>query len=557
MSMVLLLIPALPALLALGALSGHLGGRGVPASVTLTAALAGGFAIVGADPVHLDWLLLGTTLGLGSTAQALLGAAAILWTAAAIAARRLFDGDTGPRFGMCFLLTFAGNLGVIVVQDLAGFYLAFAVMTFAAYGLVVHDESREAVRAGRIYLILSIAGEALLLGGIFMLAAEVGNPAASAIPAAYEELTQPQVVGGLLLAGFAVKMGIAPLHVWLPLAHPAAPVPASAVLSGIIVKGGLLGWLQFVPAGDPALALPGNALTALGLVSAFGAALIGCFQSRAKTVLAYSTISQMGLLAVPVGLLVAGHGDAGLLLPAITLFALHHALNKGALFLAMDQIKHGRRAVALITALPAIALVGVPVASGLIAKGAVKSALPEPFALALTLTAITTALLLIRFLCLIWPGRNASPRALEPVPFLIWLVVVLLGQALPWLYANADDRAYALAPGTLWDGLWPVAIAVVVAGLASEVLKRWPSLPEGDVVSPVERGLRRLYRGVVRRHRQLGDRLRPNRERLAALPAHRLPQHIPEPGIPWVGALILVMTLVLALLYGIPVGVLS
>jgi formate hydrogenlyase subunit 3/multisubunit Na+/H+ antiporter MnhD subunit len=59
----------------------------------------------------------------------------------------------------------------------------------------------------------------------------------------------------LLLAGFAVKLGILPLHLWLPLAHPVAPVPASAILSGVIVKAGLIGWLRFVPAlpDDPAV----------------------------------------------------------------------------------------------------------------------------------------------------------------------------------------------------------------------------------------------------------------------------------------------------------------
>ncbi|MFV8834197.1 complex I subunit 5 family protein [Aquisalimonas sp.] len=549
MNVLLALLPALPAILALGALSGHLGGRGLPLSVTGVGALAGALAVTGAEPLHLDWLLLGTTLGLDPTSQALLGAAAILWTAAAIAARTLFDGDAGSRFGMCFLLTLAGNLGVIVTQDLAAFYLSFAVMTFAAYGLVVHDESTEAVRAGRIYLILSIAGEALLLSGVFMLAAEAGNPTMATIADVYGELQRPELVGGLLVAGFAVKMGVIPLHVWLPLAHPAAPVPASAVLSGIIVKGGLLGWLQFLPAGEPALPLAGVTLAALGLVSAFGAALMGCFQHRAKTVLAYSTISQMGLLAIPTGLLIAGHGDAAPLIPAMALFAVHHALTKGALFLAMDHVKHGRKAVAVITALPALALVGVPVTSGLVAKAAMKAALPEPFVLVLTLTAITTALLLLRFMCLIWPGRDATPRALQPGAFLVWLLVVITAQTLPWMLAKGQARAYALEFTTLVDALWPPLVALLIAGLAAEILKRWPALPEGDLVVPVERALKAVYWRLVRGYLLLARRAPTLRRRV--VPDHwlRPPERIPEPGIPWVGVLMLAVTLVLTLAY--------
>ena len=60
----------------------------------------------------------------------------------------------------------------------------------------------------------------------------------------------------LILLGFGIKAGALPLHVWLPLAHPVAPVPASAVLSGVMIKAGLLGWLRFLPV-NLDMALPG------------------------------------------------------------------------------------------------------------------------------------------------------------------------------------------------------------------------------------------------------------------------------------------------------------
>ena len=89
-------------------------------------------------------------------------------------------------------------------------------------------------------------------------------------------------------------MGLVPLHVWLPLAHPAAPMPASAVLSGAIIKAGVIGLIRFLPF-DGALPDWGAVLTAVGLLTAFYGVAVGITQANPKTVLAYSSVSQMGL----------------------------------------------------------------------------------------------------------------------------------------------------------------------------------------------------------------------------------------------------------------------
>src|SRR5690606_31512805 len=111
-----------------------------------------------------------------------------------------------------------------------------------------------------------------------------------------------RLAGTLLLTGFAVKIGVVPLHIWLPLAHPVAPVPASAILSGVLVKAGLLGALRTVP--EEAFGSSGatTVLLALGLVTALYGVVAGLGQARLKTVLAYSTVSQMGLLFVALAL---------------------------------------------------------------------------------------------------------------------------------------------------------------------------------------------------------------------------------------------------------------
>src|SRR5271169_665226 len=112
----------------------------------------------------------------------------------------------------------------------------------------------------------------------------------------------------LLILGFGLKIGLAPLHVWMPLTYTAAPIPAAAVLSGAAVKAGVI-FIRFMPFEN---ASPGwgVAFAAAGFFSAFYGVAIGITQSNPKTVLAYSSVSQMGLLAAVIGMGL-GAGDAG------------------------------------------------------------------------------------------------------------------------------------------------------------------------------------------------------------------------------------------------------
>ena len=139
----------------------------------------------------------------------------------------------------------------------------------------------------------------------------------------------------LLILGFGLKIGLVPLHVWMPLAYTAAPIPAAAVLSGAAVKAGVIGLIRFLPL---RAALPGwgEALAALGLFSAFYGVAVGITQHNPKTVLAYSSVSQMGLIAAVLGMGLAAGDKASAL--AAAFYAAHHVLVKGALFLAVGVV---------------------------------------------------------------------------------------------------------------------------------------------------------------------------------------------------------------------------
>ncbi|MCC5858492.1 MAG: NADH/ubiquinone/plastoquinone (complex I) [Ectothiorhodospiraceae bacterium] len=536
------LLPLLPLLTLLAALLLVLPGLrrvvflagAFPAGV-LAVALALG---AGPDPVHLDWLLLGSAFGLDPVGRAVLGLAGVLWPLAALTSLPLLGGSHGRRYGICFLLTMSGNLGLLVSQDVAGFYCWFALMTFAACGLVLHDGSDEARRAGRVYLVLAIIGELLLLAGLFSVAAQAGNPAMAELPAVYAGLDRPALTAGLILAGFAVKMGVVPLHVWLPLAHPAAPVPASAVLSGVILKAGLVGWLRLVPTGALHQVEPGLVLAGLGLAGAYLAALAGCFQQRPKTVLAYSSVSQMGLLTLLVGLLLAGYGPPDALLAAIALFAVHHGLAKGALFLAVPVLKAGNRLAAGLTLIPALSLVGVPLTSGVLAKAVFKDAVPEALVFWVTLSSVTTGLILLRFLVLAWP-RGPDRHLPEPSVLLGWSGALLASLLVPWLLADGRWLGYTLQFGSLLDGLWPLAAALALALAAARWTGRWPLLPEGDLVLPAERGVNALRR-QIRRLLPLSDAERE----APRWPEERRP--LAEPGLGLAVLLMLGLTLILA-----------
>jgi len=188
-----------------------------------------------------------------------------------------------------------------VAGDIASFYSFFAIMTFAAYGLVVHDGSPQARRAGRIYLVMAVLGEMALLAGLLPVRFRGAKRHASGAAPAIADAENRNLILGLLIAGFGVKAGLPLLHFWLPLAHPVAPTPASAVLSGAMIKAGLLGWLLTLPLSETALPQWGTLMIMVGALASIGAALIGVCQHQAKAVLAYSSISQMGLITIMVG----------------------------------------------------------------------------------------------------------------------------------------------------------------------------------------------------------------------------------------------------------------
>lgn len=453
-----------------------------------------------ADTVHLPWLLVGTRLGLDETSRVFLVLTAGLWLAAGHYAAR-YHAEDAKRIAhlAAFLVTQAGNLLLVVAADAVTFYLGFLTMSLAAYGLIVHSGTHAARRAGAVYLVLVVLGEALILPALWLAVAGAESLAPADLRAAIQD---SDLAIGLLIAGLGVKAAIIPLHVWLPLAHPEAPTPASAVLSGAMVKAGLLGWLTLLPAGDVTRPDVGLTLIVLGLAGALGAALYGCLQARAKAVLAYSTVSQMGLMIAAFGMAWYSPEAATPALAALVVYAVHHGLAKAALFLGVGCVEaagspRARHAVLAVLLLPALALAGAPFTSGAVAKAALKDALPllpdslyGALGIALPVAAVGTTLLMARFL---WLAARLPTHA-KPGLMLPWALLCAAVAVICFVpFALPSERILAtFAPGTWWAASYPILAGLGLAGLVARTRPPGWRAPEGDVLWLLVAAARRL-----------------------------------------------------------------
>jgi multicomponent Na+:H+ antiporter subunit A len=495
----------LPLAMLLACLSPRLKAR-MPALLALAPVPALAAALLASGGMlELPPVLLGLSLALDVPGAMLLGVAAVLWIAAGLYATAWLRGRTdGGRFALWWLLTLTGSIGVFMAADLVSFYLVFSLVSLAAYGLIVDDGTPRARRYGLIYVALAVLGEAFLLMAFVLLAqaARDGSllirDAVAALPASpWRDATL-----ALLILGFGVKIGLVPFHVWMPLAYRAAPIPAAAVLSGAAVKAGVIGLIRFLPLGA-ALSGWGEALAAAGLFSAFYGVAIGITQSNPKTLLAFSSVSQMGVIAAVLGMVLAA-GDGGVAL-SVGFYAAHHTLVKGALFLAVGvaQTTGARRLwpVLLPAAVLAVGLGGLPLTGGALAKLVVKPALGEGIVgLLAALSSAGTTLLMLHFLRrLVATSARDAPRAGASRLILPWLAMAFASVAVPWaLYLTVMGGALsdAFAPASLWSAVWPV----LLGGALAVGLWRWggslPEVPEGDVVVLVAEDAKGLARAT-------------------------------------------------------------
>lgn len=437
------------------------------------------------------------SLALDAPGALLLGVAALLWIAAGAYAATYQRGEpNGGRFAAAWLLCLSGCLGVFVAADMPLLYLMLATMTLGASALVFQDESAGARRAAAIYLGLALAGETLVLVAMILLAQASDSWLVRDAAAVLPTLAQRDLIVVLLLVGFGLKAGLVPLHVWMPLAHAAAPMPASAVLSGVVVKAGIIGLIRFLPV-DAGLADWGNALAIIGMVTALYAVAIGITQSHPKVVLAYSSVSQMGFTAAVIGMGIVQLDAATPVLAAF--YATHHILVKGAMFLLVGVVAAAAaarlRGTLLLATVLAVGLGGLPFTGGAVAKLAVKGPLGSGWAATVAyLSAIGTTVLMLHFMRRVATvaATQSHERAAAGLRW-PWLLTAIAAIAVPWvlyLGLSLGSLDELIAPKALWAGTWPVLVGAALAALLARVGDRLPRIAPGDVAALIDPALR-------------------------------------------------------------------
>ena len=256
--------------------------------------------------------------------------------------------EEAPGRVLPFFPTFVAGMNLVVLAaDAFTFLLSWEFMSLASWALVMaHHRETENSRAAYIYLVMASFGTLCLLLAFGLLAGPEGNYAFTAIASTSASLSPTRAALVLLLAlvGTGSKAGLVPLHVWLPLAHPAAPSHVSALMSGVMTKVAVYGFVRIV---FDLLGPPAWWWSMLVLALGGGTAVLGVLQALMqkdmKRLLAYSTIENIGIVYIGLGLALAFSAEkigwaAALALTAGLLHVFNHSLFKSLLFFCAGAI---------------------------------------------------------------------------------------------------------------------------------------------------------------------------------------------------------------------------
>jgi formate hydrogenlyase subunit 3/multisubunit Na+/H+ antiporter MnhD subunit len=239
----------------------------------------------------------------------------------------------------------AGMTLVALADDAFTFLLTWEFMSLASWALVMaHHRHADNARAGYIYLLMASFGTLSLLLAFGLLAGPGGGYAFDAIRGASPSPIVSAAVLLLALIGAGSKAGLVPLHVWLPLAHPAAPSHVSALMSGVMTKVAVYGFVRiaFDLLGPPAWWW-GAAVLTLGGITAVLGVLYALMQHDLKRLLAYHTVENIGIIFIGLGLALAFqangmHSPAALALTAALFHVFNHSVFKSLLFFGSGAV---------------------------------------------------------------------------------------------------------------------------------------------------------------------------------------------------------------------------
>lgn len=393
---------------------------------------------------------------------------------------------------------------VLIADDAFTFLFAWELMSLASWALVMaqHREPETAL-AGFVYLAMAVFSGLALLLAFGTMAGTAGGYAFDAMRAARPSLGLAAAVFALTLTGAGSKAGLVPLHVWLPLAHPAAPSPVSAVMSGVMTKIAIYGFIRVVfdlLGGAPWWAA--TVVLILGGVTAVLGVLHALLERDLKRLLAFSTVENIGIIFVGLGLALAFHANgfpagAALALTAALFHAFNHTIFKSLLFFGAGSVLHAtgtrdlERLGGLIRRMPTtsaavlagcVAISALPPMNGFasewltfqaillrpeLPQWGLKLAIPADGAL-LALAAALAAACFVRAFGVAFLGRPRSDAAATARETDIWSRTAMIVFGVLCLLSG-------LFPGAIIDQLAPLTQSLVHARMPEQMADPWLS----------------------------------------------------------------------------------
>jgi len=414
--------------------------------------------------------------------------------------------EKSPGRVLPFYPAFLAGMNLVVLADDAfTFLLSWELMSLASWALVMaHHREEGNARAGFIYLVMASFGTAALLLAFGLLAGPEGDYLFTTIRAQHHADAVSGLVLAFVLIGTGSKAGLVPLHVWLPLAHPAAPSHVSALMSGVMTKVAIYGFIRI------AMDLLGSpqwwwavVVLIVGAVTAVLGVLHALMEKDIKRLLAYSTVENVGIVFIGLALTLAfasngASAAAALALTAALLHAFNHTLFKSLLFFGagamlgatgernierMGGLIHGMPKTSLFMLIGSAAISALPPLNGFVSEWLMFQAvlispqLPQwglkffvPAAGAmLALAAALAAACFVRAYGVAFLGRprsEAARTAGETDPWSLAAMAILAGLCL----------LTGILSGLLIDALAPVTTLIASAHMPTQSSEPWLSI---------------------------------------------------------------------------------
>jgi hydrogenase-4 component B len=478
------------AAISLAAAAAHLLGAAAPLSATL--------------PLGVPWL--GAHFRLDALSAFFLAVVDLGALGASLFALGYGEHETAPQRVLPFYPAFLAAMTLVLIADDAfTFLFSWELMSLTSWALVMsHHRVPDNVRAGYIYLIMASFGTLALLLGFGLLAGPDGLYTFEAMRAAHPAATLGALVLILALIGAGSKAGIVPLHVWLPLAHPAAPSHVSALMSGVMTKVAVYGFVRIVfeLAGPPAWWWSILVLAVAGVTTVMGV-LYALMQHDLKRLLAYHTVENIGIIFIGLGLALAfkTHGmmfASALALTAALLHVFNHSLFKSLLFFGAGAVLnatgerdmehlggliHRMPQTAFVFLVGCVAISALPPLNGFVSEWltfqaillspqlpswGLKLLVPAVGAL-LALSAALAAACFVKAYGVTFLGRARTPAAAAATETDRFSLAAMFLLAALCLIAG-------ILPGLFIDALAPVSSALIGARMPAQIGAQWLSI---------------------------------------------------------------------------------